>query len=718
MLGLVAGFVFTLFQPKSYVSVSQYSTGFTMEQKVKIKEEESFNIYEIDMRFNNVIETFKSPKVMGMLSYKLLLHDLEDRHPFRKLTEEQKKKNEYVLVNQEEAKKLLRKKVSELELISPFDPDEKKVFDLIRLYGYDGAALEGKMSFARVEHSDFINIFFKSENPELSAFTVNTIGEQFIRFFNSIYGERTQESTTKLDSFTNAKKRIVDSLTEKLRDFRQKIGTPSVTGRADAAMQVVQELTSNYQQQLATLNNLRADLNAVETQLRDLTAANLTNSNSAPAVNNNAEILRLRRANSDLDLAKNGKSDDEVRRLQDQIDANNRKIQQLTGNNTTGGIKNSERTQTKLDDLISRKIELQQKIAAAEKNVELFRNQAEYYEGITKNGGGDEVILQQKETDLRIATQEYEQLKKSLQASLDLDVNPQNNFKQTLLGQPAYQPEPAHRTMILGLAGIMTFLLSSFIILGLEFLDSSYKTPSIFIRNTKLPLLSSLNRIDLRRKQLADYFHANGDSSKDHANAFLENLRKLRFELENSGKKTFLVTSTKPGEGKTTIIESLANSLCLANKKVLMVDANFSHNTLTQKFEAKPTLEQFSLNGQPNGMDKFWSARSMTPIPNTDLVGCAEGNYTPSEVLPKHNLLENLPRISENYDFIFIEGAALNNHADSKELAKYVDGIIAVFSARSTLKQTDKDSIQYLKSTGPKFMGAVLNCVEESNLGL
>src|SRR5215467_7305337 len=138
MLGLVAGFVFTLFQPKSYVSVSQYSTGFTMEQKVKIKEDESFNIYEIDMRFNNVIETFKSPKVMGMLSYKLLLHDLEDRHPFRKLTEEQKRKNEYVLVNQEEAKKLLRKKIADLELINPFDPDEKKVFDLIRLYGYDG----------------------------------------------------------------------------------------------------------------------------------------------------------------------------------------------------------------------------------------------------------------------------------------------------------------------------------------------------------------------------------------------------------------------------------------------------------------------------------------------------------------------------------------------------------------------------------------------------
>jgi succinoglycan biosynthesis transport protein ExoP len=198
----------------------------------------------------------------------------------------------------------------------------------------------------------------------------------------------------------------------------------------------------------------------------------------------------------------------------------------------------------------------------------------------------------------------------------------------------------------------------------------------------------------------------------------VENLRKLRYELASTGKKIFLVTSTKPKEGKTLVIEALANSLSLTKKKVLLVDANFSNNTLTQKFEAKPTLEQFGLANQNNIMDKFWSITSMTTIPNTDLVGCTEGNYTPSEILPKNSLLENLPKIAENYDFVFIEGAALNGHADSKELSAYVDGIIAVFSAKSSLGQIDKDSIQYLKSTGDKFVGTVLNQVEPNNMDL
>jgi succinoglycan biosynthesis transport protein ExoP len=716
VLGLAAGFAFTMVQPKLYESVSQYSTGFTMEKKVSIAKDESINIYEIDLRFNNVIETFKSPKVMGMLSYKLMLHDLEDSKPFRKLSDEKKKKNEYVLVNHEKAKQILRRKIADLDLLNPFDPEERKVFDLIGLYKYDGWSLSGGLSFSRVERSDFINIYFRSENPELSAFVVNTIGEQFIRFFNSIYGVRSQESTAKLDSLVAEKKRVVDSLTTKLQEYRAKIGTPNVADRASAAMSVVSELTSNYQREQARLSILRGELAAVEIQLRNVSSSIPADAGTS---NSNAEYLALRRQNENLELEKAGKSAEEVRRIQDQIDANLRKMQQLSGSVSPGTARTRELAQTQQSQLVDRKIELQQQILAAENNVKMFKEQKAQYERLTSSGGGEEVILRAKEDELRIASQEYESLKKSLQASLDLDVNPENNFKQTLVGQPAFKPQSARRTLILGLSGALMFFLSSFIIVGLEFLDTSFKTPSIFQRTTKLRLLTSLNKIDLKRKEVSDYFHVNGDSERaDDELTFVQNLRKLRYELENSGKKIFLVTSTKPGEGKTTIIESLANSLCLTKKKVLLIDANFSNNTLTRKFEAKPTLEQFSMNGQANAVDKFWSITSMTTIPNTDIVGCSEGNHTPAEVLPKSNLLENLPRIAESYDYVFVEGAALNNHADSKELSKYVDGIIVVFSARSVFRQTDKESVQFLKSTGEKFMGSVLNYVDLDSMKL
>ena len=714
ILGIVAGFVFTLFQKPMYVSFAKFSTGFTMEKQVQIKQEESFNIYEIDLRFNNVIETFQSPTVIGMLSYNLLLHDLEAPRPFRKLTPAQEKKYADLLSGKEAIKDILRTKISEMGILSPYDPEEKKVWDLLRLYGYDEESLSKKLNVNRVLRSDFIDIFFRSENPELSAYAVNTIGEQFMRFFNYVYGVRTQDATAKLDSLTNAKKLEVDSLTAKLKTYRDQIGTPNVGDRASAAMTVVQEATSTLQQEQAKLNNLTGELNAVEAQLKTFVSDAID-----IATNNNAEILALQRQNTQYESQKSGASADEVNRLEGLISENNRKIIQLRSSNSPNRARDIEKRNTRRDELISRKIELQQQILAARQNVSFMTAEKNRYEKITATGGGDEVIVRAKDEELRIAQDEYSRLKQSLQASADVDVNPVNSFKQVNIGQPAYKPEPSRRGLILALAGIAMLFLSSFIILLLEFLDGSYKTPSIFQRSTNLKLLSTVNKVDLKKRDLTDYFHNDGELNRNHdENLFVENLRKLRYELEKSGKKIFLVTSTRPREGKTTIIESLANSLSLTHKRILLVDANFSNNSLTQHYNAKASLEVFSMNGQSNPLEKFSSSVTTSSIPNTDVVGCKEGNYTPSEVLPRNNMLENLKRISDNYDFIFVEGAALNTHADSKELSRYVDGILAVFSARSVLRQSDRDSIQYLKGTGDKFVGSVLNLVEEENLDL
>ncbi len=201
---------------------------------------------------------------------------------------------------------------------------------------------------------------------------------------------------------------------------------------------------------------------------------------------------------------------------------------------------------------------MQQKIVAAEQNVKLFSAQKAQYEAMTSTGGGEQVILNAKEEELRIASQEYESLKKSLQASLDLDVNPENNFKQTMVGQPAYRAEPARRTIIMGMSGIlMFFLIRASYCWASSFSTAHSKHLPSFQRATKLRLLSSLNRIDLKKKALKDHLNFDGDPNrKDDDNLFVENLRKLRYELEKSGKKIFLVTSTQAQQGKTTVNRS------------------------------------------------------------------------------------------------------------------------------------------------------------------
>ena len=711
IVGLAAGFAFTTTIKKTYTSLAQYSTGFTMGQKVKINTDGGINIFEIDFQFRNVIETFKSPSVVGMVGYNLLLHDLTSTEPYRTLTPEQKKMPIATAISHERARQILLEKIVKQELLVNHIPEEKKVNDLLWLYGYGNTNIVNNMLVERAMGTDYLNIWFKSENPELSAFVVNNAGEQFERFFSKIYSTRATESAGKLDSLAAAKKRELDQKTELYKKFRTDLGAPDITGRSVAAMEVVKEATSRYTDEFAKLNTLKAQLKSVNDQL-----VAMGSGGGAPA-NNNTELLRLQNENKSLAAQLAGKTGEDAQAIQNQIDANNRRLVALTP--STSGTNRSAKLQENRDELNRQKFNLEADISAAEQNVNLYRTKMQQYEGLANTGGGTTVLASAYENELKLINNEYEMLKKSQQAAQDVNVAPEINFKKTLVGQPPINPDPTKKMLIIAASGIAMFMLSTMLIILLDLLDSSLKTPSIFVRNTRLKLLSTINRVDLKKKDLAYYFNTAGEPSRKEQDAiFVENLRKLRYEIQNSGKKIFLFTSNRPKEGKTTIMEALANGFSLSKKKVLLIDSNFSNNTLTQKFEAKPALEQFSVNGEKNPLEKFWNVTSVTNIPNVDLVGCQEGNYTPSEVLPKNNLLENLRLVSERYDFVFIEGAALNNHADSKELSRYVDGIVSVFSTKSVIRQTDKESIHFLKGTGDKFIGAVLNGVERENLEL
>ncbi|WP_315820624.1 hypothetical protein [Paraflavitalea speifideaquila] len=143
--------------------------------------------------------------------------------------------------------------------------------------------------------------------------------------------------------------------------------------RASAAMTVVQGVTSNYQQEQAKLNNLRGELRSVEFQLRDLGTQGLGTS----LVNNNAAILALEKENQTLEIQKNGKSEEEIKKLSDQIDANVRKIAQYksTGGSSADRQQRQTRAQTRQEELVARKTDLEEQILAAESNVKLFGRQ-------------------------------------------------------------------------------------------------------------------------------------------------------------------------------------------------------------------------------------------------------------------------------------------------------------------------------------------------------
>src|SRR5688572_15453460 len=80
-------------EKKYYRSTAQVSTGFTVSDEIQVGKSD-FSFFEADTKFNNAIVTSTSPSVISLVSYHLILHDLQG-NPFTNLTDKEKQSPVY-----------------------------------------------------------------------------------------------------------------------------------------------------------------------------------------------------------------------------------------------------------------------------------------------------------------------------------------------------------------------------------------------------------------------------------------------------------------------------------------------------------------------------------------------------------------------------------------------------------------------------------------------
>jgi succinoglycan biosynthesis transport protein ExoP len=703
-------------ETKLYRSYSQFSTGFTTSDEVRVNPD-SYNFMEADTKFNNVQVTASSPTVVSLLGYKLLIHDLTSPRPFRRLSDRDLQSPLVKSMDMEKAAQILQNKWETMSLLTSYLPDEKRLLELLDLYKYDYRSLSKFLVTYRMQHTDFMETDYESENPELSSYTVNQLFQEFIRYYKSIRSERSSESIDTLRSLVEKKKADLDAKNDVLR----KAGLVDVGIESTSKFDLIRELETDLEGEKRKQTQIRYSLEQVNSQLRTSSAGTGTTAVTSPASSNN-EILILGRQRDDAYRAylASGSKDqtllDTYNRYKDEY---NEKVQNAQGPST---VVPDAGSQTR-SDLENKKSNLTVDLAASTSNIASGQATIDSLKRsvISTSSKSAEVESLMKDADL--ANKEYLDAKSKYNDAMDLNSSAVNNFRQILVGQPAIQPEASKLAIVVALAGVSACLLSLLVIIFITYLDTSVKTPVIFDKMVGLKMISMINFMNIKGKKLSDVVAGN-TAGTDHAdknrdNVFRELLRKLRFEIENSGKKVFLFTSTSKGEGKTTLIQALAYSMSLSKKRILILDTNFCNNDLTVQLNASPTLEQMeAYSNDENLLATVKAAATHIPGQTVYAIGCEGGDYTPSEILPRENLLLHLKSLTSMFDYVFLEGPPLNDFSDSKELAQHVEGVIAIFSAQHIIKQIDREAIGFFKGLNGKFLGAVLNKVELENVNV
>ncbi len=286
------------------------------------------------------------------------------------------------------------------------------------------------------------------------------------------------------------------------------------------------------------------------------------------------------------------------------------------------------------------------------------------------------------------------------------------------------------------LAIVLAFFLSTAAAFGLafflEYLDNSIKTVEDVERYAQLPALgvipaiatsTSLRKLPSKAEQAA--LGENGNSlalpsasmatqlmTLDNQSTVAEAYRALRTSvlLSSAGHppKTILVTSGRPGEGKTTTAINTAISLAQLGASVLIIDCDLR----------RPKVHKvFGIN-HVHGLSTYLSRDAdigalihTLPIPNLFLLPCGPTPPNPAELVSSEKMREMLALLSTQYDHIILDSPPLINVTDPVILSTMVDGVIMVVHAGKSTRDVVRRASQELTGVGAKVFGVVLNNV-------
>jgi capsular exopolysaccharide synthesis family protein len=189
-----------------------------------------------------------------------------------------------------------------------------------------------------------------------------------------------------------------------------------------------------------------------------------------------------------------------------------------------------------------------------------------------------------------------------------------------------------------------------------------------------------------------------------------EAYRTLRINLEFASVDepllTLLVTSSGPGEGKSTALANLAVAMADGERDVILVDADLrrpsqhelfglpNERGLSDMFLDETAFENPPLQSISNSTLKVLTSGPLPPIP--------------SQLLAARKMDEVITRLTEHAEVVLFDAPPVIAVTDASLLASKVDGVLLVAKANSTRREHVRAAKDRLEKVNARLVGAVL----------
>ncbi len=583
--------------------------------------------------------------------------------------------------------------------------------DLASQYlGYSGGAdsTEQETDPVEVATSELLNHFHSysiqgtslaviavsSQNPVLARDLANAFGREYINFkLQEKLGVTEQASEWMKDRLSVLKSQLEES-ERKLQEYRIENNLVDLKGVDTLITQEISGITSQLSQARARRLELEAMYNRLN-EINDNDEALL----SIPAIVNHPSVTALVEQESLAAL----------------------KVSELSN---TYGYKHPKIISAKTEHETSKEALLRQMSRVAQsirseylasKTTEtlllqsLDRIKSEAGE-INKNEFTVNMLMREVESNRQLYDMFFKRINET-SATGDLEV------PNAIITDPAVVPEWPSRpekAKILAMAFVASIVLGLGVIILLDFLDATIKNVGDLEKKLRAPVLGILPLLGGKKARKS----GQDDSA---AKAFTENAQQnfseavrtirttLRLSVMDPEDKVILVTSSVPGEGKTTVACNIAQAFGQI-EKTLIIDADMRRPTVAKKLGLLAYAPGLSnAISHPENLDQFIQ---QSPELGIDVLSSGPVPENPLELLSSYEFSTLLETLRERYQRIIIDSAPMHAVSDALYLSVLTDGVVYVVKADDTRDKVALSGIQNLVQNNARVLGTILNQVD------
>ncbi|MCJ7755609.1 MAG: polysaccharide biosynthesis tyrosine autokinase, partial [Thermoanaerobaculales bacterium] len=314
------------------------------------------------------------------------------------------------------------------------------------------------------------------------------------------------------------------------------------------------------------------------------------------------------------------------------------------------------------------------------------------------------IDLSKQTLELERLERDYDQNKNFLEEMLarsnEADIASTNTLNNVRVIEPARTPGGAFRPnppRTIALATVVGLFLGIGLVVGLDFLDHTLRSPDHVERYVGLETLTVLPKM-----------------TKENERVLRESFQSLRTAVMLAARgddcHVVMVTSAVPNEGKTTTVYNLAKALANGGSRVLLIDADLRKPRLHRMINAKNVRGLTSVVlGERTAAEVI---HRVPNLPNLDLMTSGPLPPNPPELFGKLSFNRLLDEARAVYDWVIIDTPPVAMVTDPVICASSAEISLLVVQYGSTKREIVREAVRLLGRTGTHLAGVVLNKVE------